>query len=239
MQLEIRILKRLRHPNIVQLLEVIDQRDSIYLVMEYIDGGELFERIKCKKRLSHIEASKHFQSLLAGISHCAQMGVVHRDIKPENLLIDRFGNLKICDFGLSNYSQNNQKLLTPCGSPNYSPPEMIKGEPYSGLESDLWSSGVVLFAMLAGTLPFDDAKTINLFSKILEAKFELPLKASQPARDLLSKLLVVNPKERLKVQEIRRHPFFTLHQPENRNFDLQNKQIWISDSLIDKVATLL
>jgi 5'-AMP-activated protein kinase, catalytic alpha subunit len=147
---EIRILKRLKHPNIIQLFEVIEKDEALYLVMEYAAGGELFKRIVKKTKLSVSEGSKHFQSLIAGIDYCHKLGIAHRDIKPANLMLDLAGNLKICDFGLSNHYEKTKKLRTPCGSPCYAAPEMILGIPYDGLCADLWSAGVVLCAMVGG-----------------------------------------------------------------------------------------
>ena len=142
--------------------------------MEYIQGKELFDYIVSKKRLSEIEACNFYQQIISGIEYLGKIRVVHRDLKPENLLLDNKKNIKIVDFGLSNIYQNNELLKTACGSPCYASPEMINGELYEGLGADIWSSGIVLYAMLCGYLPFEDADNEMLYKKITNGKFKTP-----------------------------------------------------------------
>jgi len=153
---EIKILNQLHHPNVVQIYEIIETEKDLFLVMEYASGGELFDLIVQNQRLKERTASKYFQELVAGVHYIHKLGVCHRDLKPENLLIDFDKSLKIVDFGLSNTYEKGQTLKTACGSPCYAAPEMIAGNRYHGLKSDLWSCGVVLYAMLCGYLPFED-----------------------------------------------------------------------------------
>ena len=154
---EIKILKSIKHHNLIQLYSVIENPTTIFLMMEYATGGELFEYIVNKKRLSEPEACKFYQQILSGVEYLHKLGIVHRDLKPENLLLDHKKDIKLVDFGLSNiYSNSKGELLsTPCGSPCYAAPEMLLSKNYSGLMVDIWSSGIILFAMICGFLPFD------------------------------------------------------------------------------------
>ena len=132
---EIHILKIIRHPNIIQLYEIIETQTRLYMIMEHACNGELFEYITARNRLKEEEASRLYQQLISGIEYLNELGVAHRDLKPENLLLDDRKNIKIVDFGLSNTYLSGEKLNTACGSPCYAAPELIKGEEYGGLES--------------------------------------------------------------------------------------------------------
>lgn len=173
---EIKILKKVRHPNVIQLFEIIETESELFLIMEYCQNGELFDYIVSHQRLHEKAACRMYQQLIAGIEYIHKSGICHRDLKPENLLLDFDKTLKIVDFGLSNmYTAGSQDLLkTACGSPCYAAPEMIAGKKYLGLKSDIWSSGVVLYAMVCGFLPFEDPKTSNLYKKILAGDFKIP-----------------------------------------------------------------
>ena len=170
---EIKILKNMHHNNIVHLYDIKETSSSLYIIMEYISGKELFDYIISKKRLSEIESCNFYQQIISGIEYLGKIKVVHRDIKPENLLLDEQKNIKIVDFGLSNIYPKNELLSTACGSPCYAAPEMINGEAYMGLRVDIWSSGIVLFAMLCGYLPFEDEDNEILYKKITEGKFKI------------------------------------------------------------------
>jgi 5'-AMP-activated protein kinase, catalytic alpha subunit len=178
---EICILKILRHPNIIQLYEVpppptqiIETKTDIHLIMEYADGGELFDYIVKKKRLDENEAIFFMQQILSGVEYIHKNGIVHRDLKPENLLLDSNRNIKIVDFGLSNQYKQGEKLKTACGSPCYAAPEMIAGKRYECLNVDIWSCGIILYAMLCGYLPFEDPNTNKLYKKIMAGEYEVP-----------------------------------------------------------------
>ena len=207
---EIKILKILRHRNIVHLYNVFQTSSTIYLVMEYNKGKELFEIIVHKKRLTELEALRYFQQLISGIEYLGKVRVAHRDLKPENLLIDSRNTLKIADFGLSNMYKNNELLSTACGSPCYAAPEMIAGEKYYGLSADIWSSGIILYTMLCGRLPFEDKDNEALYKKIKEGHFKIPDFLSENAKDFLVKILNVNPKKRYTISQIKKHPWFNL-----------------------------
>ncbi|KAK8717123.1 hypothetical protein V6N13_044404 [Hibiscus sabdariffa] len=163
---EIKILRLFMHPHIIRLYEVIETATDIFVVMEYVKSGELFDYIVEKGRLQEDEARNFFQHIVSGVEYCHRNMVVHRDLKPENLLLDSKCNVKIADFGLSNIMRDGHFLKTSCGSPNYAAPEVIFGKLYAGPEVDVWSCGVILYALLCGTLPFDDENIPNLFKKI-------------------------------------------------------------------------
>lgn len=208
---ELHILKILHHPSIAQLYEVLEDDKRLYLVAEFVSGGELFDYIVSARRVKEMEACKFFQQLIDAVEYLHKLNVVHRDLKPENLLIDSQRNLKVVDFGLSNLYKDGELLKTACGSPCYAAPEMIAGRKYSGLAVDIWSSGVVLFAMVCGHLPFDDDDTQKLYRKILKGDFKLPAFLSDGVKDLLNRLLTVNPKKRITIEEIKKHKWFEFY----------------------------
>ena len=206
---EIKYLKLFSHPNIIQIYEVIENISSFYIVMEYAPGGELFNYIVEKEKLSEKESSFYFYQIIQGIKEIHSKKICHRDIKPENLLFTKNKILKIIDFGLS--SEYDNFLSTPCGSPCYASPEMIRGKKYNGLSIDLWACGVILFAMLCGYLPFDDKNNNILFRKIVECNIDYPeedeVELSENSLDLINKILTPNPKKRIGLEEILEHPF--------------------------------
>lgn len=210
---EIKICRLFVHPHIIRLYEVIETPADIYVVMEYVKSGELFDYIVEKGRLQEDEARKFFQQIISGVEYCHRNMVVHRDLKPENLLLDSKGNVKIADFGLSNVMRDGHFLKTSCGSPNYAAPEVVSGKLYAGPEIDVWSCGVILYALLCGTLPFDDENIPNLFKKIKGGIYTLPSHLSHGARDLIPRMLVVDPMKRITIPEIRQHSWFKTHLP--------------------------
>lgn len=210
---EIKILRLFMHPHIIRLYEVIETPVDIYVVMEYVKTGELFDYIVEKGRLMEDEARHFFQQIVSGVEYCHRNMVVHRDLKPENLLLDAKMNVKIADFGLSNIMRDGHFLKTSCGSPNYAAPEVISGKLYAGPEVDVWSCGVILYALLCGSLPFDDENIPNLFKKIKGGIYNLPSHLSPGARDLIPRMLLVDPLKRITIPEIRQHPWFAAHLP--------------------------
>ncbi|PSC70383.1 SNF1-related kinase catalytic subunit alpha KIN10 [Micractinium conductrix] len=210
---EIKILRLFMHPHIIRLYEVVETPNDIYVVMEYVKAGELFDYIVEKGRLLEDEARHFFQQIISGVEYCHRNMVVHRDLKPENLLLDSKMNVKIADFGLSNVMRDGHFLKTSCGSPNYAAPEVISGRLYAGPEVDVWSCGVILYALLCGSLPFDDENIPNLFKKIKGGIYTLPSHLSPGARDLIPRMLLVDPLKRITIPEIRQHPWFTVHLP--------------------------
>lgn len=182
---EIHILKLIRHPNIIQLYEIIETPRQLYLIMEYASGGELFDYIVKHTKVEETEACKFFQQIVDGVSYIHKINIVHRDLKPENLLLDHNKNIKIVDFGLSNTFKEAELLKTACGSPCYAAPEMIEGKKYNGALVDIWSIGVILYALICGFLPFEDPNTANLYKKILSGEFTIPKFVSLDTQDLI------------------------------------------------------
>ncbi|KAH7298814.1 hypothetical protein KP509_25G059800 [Ceratopteris richardii] len=183
----------------------------IYFVLEYVTGGELFNKIAREKKLKEDEARKYFQQLINAVDYCHSRGVCHRDLKPENLLLDSRGNLKISDFGLSALPQQLREdglLHTTCGTPNYVAPEVIVDRGYDGAKADIWSCGVILFVLLAGYLPFTDSNLVNLYKKIYKADFTCPAWFSPGAKKLIMRILTPNPKHRIDVPQILQDSWF-------------------------------
>ncbi|KAL6841757.1 hypothetical protein ACP4OV_028269 [Aristida adscensionis] len=208
---EIATLKLLRHPNVVRLYEVSASKTKIYMVLEYVNGGELFDKIALKGKLSEKDGRKLFQQLMDAVSYCHEKGVYHRDLKPENVLVDAKGNIKVSDFGLSALPQHQRKdglLHTTCGSPNYIAPEVLLNKGYDGAMSDIWSCGVILYVMLTGNLPFDDQNMVALYQKIMKGNAHIPKWLSQGAQDMLRKILDPNPITRIDADGIRAHEWF-------------------------------
>ena len=215
-QREIAILKIVRHKNIIKLYELMETPNKIYLVMEYCNGGELFDYIVSKQHLTERQACRFFQEIINSIEYLHSLNIVHRDLKPENLLLDKINNkitLKLIDFGISNCYSPEKLLTTPCGTASYAPPEMHKGEEYYGLLTDLWSAGVVLYAMAFGYLPFcEDDEDTNI-NNIIDGNYEIPEEASPELTDLLLHLLDINPLTRFDLDQIKQHPWFNIVKP--------------------------
>ena len=205
---EISILKSSYHPNIIKVLDIKEDSTSYYFVMEYCQYGELFLHIINNRRLDDKQAAFFFFQLINGLNYLHINTIVHRDLKPENILLAKGKILKIIDFGLSNYSSDNQYLNTPCGSPSYASPEMIRGKKYNGFLSDIWSCGVILYVMLCGYLPFDGFNNNELFKKILKCKVNYPNNIDKSAIDLMKNILVANPDKRMDIYKIKSHPFY-------------------------------
>jgi len=205
---EIQNLKLFRHPHIIKLYQVISTPTDIFMIMEYVSGGELFEYIVKHGKLKEHEARRFFQQIISGVDYCHRHMVVHRDLKPENLLLDSTLHVKIADFGLSNMMMDGEFLRTSCGSPNYAAPEVISGKLYAGPEVDIWSCGVILYALLCGTLPFDDEHLPTLFRKIKSGVFPIPDYLNKSVVNLLCHMLQVDPLKRASIDDIKKHDWF-------------------------------
>ncbi|GER28435.1 CBL-interacting protein kinase [Striga asiatica] len=208
---EIGTLKLLKHPNVVRLYEVLASKTKIYMVLEYVNGGELFERIASKGKFQEAVGRKLFQNLIDGVSYCHNKGVFHRDLKPENVLIDARGMIKITDFGLSALPQHLRDdglLHTTCGSPNYVAPEILSNRGYDGAASDTWSCGVILYVILTGYLPFDDRNLAVLYQKIFKGETQIPKWLSSGAKNLIKRILDPNPQTRITMSEIKEDEWF-------------------------------
>ncbi|KAM3371983.1 hypothetical protein ACQJBY_019062 [Aegilops geniculata] len=207
---EISVMKLVKHPNIVQMYEVMATKTKIYFVLEHVKGGELFNKVQ-RGRLKEEAARKYFQQLICAVDFCHSRGVYHRDLKPENLLLDENSNLKVSDFGLSTISECRRLdglLHTSCGTPAYVAPEVINRKGYDGAKADIWSCGVILFVLLAGYLPFQDKNLMNMYKKIGKAEFKCPSWFSSDIRRLLLRILDPNPSTRISIERIMEHPWF-------------------------------
>ncbi|XP_059668280.1 SNF1-related protein kinase catalytic subunit alpha KIN10-like isoform X2 [Cornus florida] len=209
---EINILRLFSDPRIVHLYEVIETRSKIYVVMEYINSGDLYDYTTVRGRLSEDEARHFFQQIISGVECCHLHMVVHRDLKLENLLLDSKHNVIIADFGLSDIMHDGHFLKTGCGSPHYTAPEVLSGRLYAGPEVDVWSCGVILYVLLCGMYPFDGHES-SLYAKIKSGIYSLPNHLSPGARDLIKRILVLDPISRLSIPEVRQHPWFQQHLP--------------------------
>ncbi|WCJ22489.1 CBL-interacting protein kinase 9 [Euphorbia peplus] len=209
---EISTMKLIKHPNVIKIYEVMASKRKIYIVLEFVDGGELFDKIAKYGRLSEDEARKYFQQLVNAVDYCHSRGVFHRDLKPENLLLDTYGYLKISDFGLSALSSQQVRgdglLHTACGTPNYVAPEVLRDKGYDGKASDLWSCGVILFVLMAGYLPFDEPNLMGLYKKISNAEFTFPSWFSSGAKKLITRILDPNALTRITYPEILEDAWF-------------------------------
>ncbi|XP_029470556.1 serine/threonine-protein kinase MARK2 isoform X3 [Rhinatrema bivittatum] len=201
---EVRIMKVLNHPNIVKLFEVIETEKTLYLVMEYASGGEVFDYLVAHGRMKEKEARAKFRQIVSAVQYCHQKFIVHRDLKAENLLLDADMNIKIADFGFSNEFIFGNKLDTFCGSPPYAAPELFQGKKYDGPEVDVWSLGVILYTLVSGSLPFDGQNLKELRERVLRGKYRIPFYMSTDCENLLKKFLILNPSKRGTLEQIMR-----------------------------------
>ncbi|KAL9315865.1 hypothetical protein ACSQ67_016866 [Phaseolus vulgaris] len=217
---------------IYDFLQVLASRTKIYIILEFITGGELFDKIVSHGRLSEADSRRYFQQLIDGVDYCHSKGVYHRDLKPENLLLDSQGNIKISDFGLSAFPEQGVSMLrTTCGTPNYVAPEVLSHKGYNGAPADVWSCGVILYVLLAGYLPFDelDLTTLYIIAVVLviqtffmvsnaqetllcptieKAQFSCPTWFPVGAKSLMHRILDPNPEHRITIQQIRNDEWF-------------------------------
>ncbi|XP_026879670.2 serine/threonine-protein kinase MARK2 isoform X6 [Electrophorus electricus] len=198
---EVRIMKLLNHPNIVKLFEVIETEKTLYLVMEYASGGEVFDYLVAHGRMKEKEARAKFRQIVSAVQYCHQKCIVHRDLKAENLLLDADMNIKIADFGFSNEFTLGNKLDTFCGSPPYAAPELFQGKKYDGPEVDVWSLGVILYTLVSGSLPFDGQNLKELRERVLRGKYRIPFYMSTDCENLLKKFLILNPTKRGSLEQ--------------------------------------
>lgn len=214
----------LDHPNIVKLFQVIETEKTLYLVMEYASGGEVFDYLVLHGRMKEKEARAKFRQIVSAVQYCHQKRIIHRDLKAENLLLDSEMNIKIADFGFSNEFTPGNKLDTFCGSPPYAAPELFqvtyinnvvihdfinrffsqKGKKYDGPEVDVWSLGVILYTLVSGSLPFDGSTLRELRERVLRGKYRIPFYMSTDCENLLKKFLVLNPAKRASLESIMR-----------------------------------
>ncbi|RKO92876.1 kinase-like domain-containing protein [Blyttiomyces helicus] len=202
LQREIRLVQLLHHRHIVKVYDVLEDATAVFFIMEYVSGGELFDYIVQKRSLSEWEARIFFRQMLSAMDYCHKNSIIHRDLKPENLLIDSNKCVKIIDFGFGNTFHRDKFLTTFCGSPFYAAPEMLGAKSYVGPEVDVWSLGVILYAMVTGSLPFHTEVLPELLKRIKSAEYHMPSKLSPNLADLIRRMLTVDTKKRIKLSEI-------------------------------------
>ncbi|XP_034941264.1 serine/threonine-protein kinase BRSK2 isoform X2 [Chelonus insularis] len=206
---EIAIMKLIDHPHVLGLSDVYENKKYLYLVLEHVSGGELFDYLVKKARLTPKEARRFFRQIISALDFCHSHNICHRDLKPENLLLDEKNNIKIADFGMASLQPAGSMLETSCGSPHYACPEVIRGEKYDGRKADVWSCGVILYALLVGALPFDDDNLRQLLEKVKRGVFHIPHFVPPDCQNLLRGMIEVNPDKRLTLAEINRHIWVT------------------------------
>ncbi|XP_074511818.1 serine/threonine-protein kinase BRSK2 isoform X4 [Sebastes fasciatus] len=205
---EIAILKLIEHPHVLKLHDVYENNKYLYLVLEHVSGGELFDYLVKKGRLTPKEARKFFRQIISALDFCHSHSICHRDLKPENLLLDEKNNIRIADFGMASLQVGDSLLETSCGSPHYACPEVIRGEKYDGRRADVWSCGVILFALLVGALPFDHDNLRQLLEKVKSGVFHMPHFIPPDCQALLKGMIEVNPDKRLTLEAIQKHPWY-------------------------------
>ncbi|XP_073774214.1 serine/threonine-protein kinase BRSK2 isoform X1 [Danio rerio] len=205
---EIAILKLIEHPHVLKLHDVYENNKYLYLVLEHVSGGELFDYLVKKGRLTPKEARKFFRQIISALDFCHSHSICHRDLKPENLLLDERNNIRIADFGMASLQVGDSLLETSCGSPHYACPEVIRGEKYDGRRADVWSCGVILFALLVGALPFDHDNLRQLLEKVKSGVFHMPHFIPPDCQALLRGMIEVNPEKRLTLEAIQKHAWY-------------------------------
>ncbi|XP_012693784.1 serine/threonine-protein kinase MARK1-like isoform X2 [Clupea harengus] len=248
---EVRIMKLLNHPNIVKLFEVIETEKTLYLIMEYASGGEVFDYLVAHGRMKEKEARAKFRQIVSAVEYCHQKMIVHRDLKAENLLLDADMNIKIADFGFSNEFTMGSKLDTFCGSPPYAAPELFQGKKYDGPEVDVWSLGVILYTLVSGSLPFDGQNLKELRERVLKGKYRIPFYMSTDCENLLKKLLVLNPVKRGSLEQVMKDRWMNVAheeeelkpytEPEQDNSDIKRIELMVTmgfpkDEILDSLA---
>ncbi|EPT00691.1 hypothetical protein FOMPIDRAFT_140356 [Fomitopsis schrenkii] len=219
---EIVVMKLIEHPNIMRLYDVWETSSELYLILEYVEGGELFDYLCDKGRLPTNEALSFFQQIIAAVHYCHRFNIAHRDLKPENLLLDNDKNIKVVDFGMATWQGKTDLLRTSCGSPHYAAPEVVMGRNYNGASADIWSCGVILYALLAGRLPFDHDDLTHLLDKVKNGKYDMPKDIDPRAADLIGKMLTKDVSKRITIPGIMQHPFFTSQPPKKMDCDVPN-----------------
>ncbi|KAH0794549.1 CAMK family protein kinase [Histomonas meleagridis] len=207
---EVALMRLVQHPNIMKLYDVLESNRHLYIILEYEEQGELFDYLVSNQYFQEEVAMELFRQIVFAVGYLHSLGICHRDLKPENILLDANKRIKLADFGFARWVKENTQTDTSCGSPHYTSPEVISGQPYDGRISDIWSLGVILFALLAGYLPFDDSSFRNLLSKVKRGVFYMPASFSRSVRDLIQRMLTVDVSRRITIEEIIEHPAFRI-----------------------------
>ena len=254
---EVVIMKLIEHPNVINLYDIWENRGELYLVLEYVEGGELFDYVSSNGALPEEEAVRLFRQIIAGLSSCHRFNICHRDLKPENILLDTHRNIKLADFGMAALQPKDKWLNTSCGSPHYAAPEIIMGHKYRGDKADIWSIGIILFAMLNGFLPFDGGDLNTTLRLVKKGDYYLPPNLSVEASDLIQRMLQKRPEKRICMEDIWAHPLIRKYEryhaslvppgtlcgppaPLTRDFQIKQitKQTDIDDEILRNLQTL-
>ncbi|KKK12033.1 hypothetical protein P175DRAFT_0442907 [Aspergillus ochraceoroseus IBT 24754] len=203
---EVVIMKLIEHANVISLYDVWENRGELYLVLEYVEGGELFDYVQTHGPLPEEEAVRLFRQIIAGLGYCHRFNICHRDLKPENILLDANHNVKLADFGMAALQPAGHWLNTSCGSPHYAAPEIIYGRKYQGDKADLWSCGIILYALLTGFLPFDGGDVCTTLKLVRKGDYVIPPNLSREAADLIQRILQKRPDSRIRMDDIWKHP---------------------------------
>ncbi|EAY01731.1 CAMK family protein kinase [Trichomonas vaginalis G3] len=233
-EVEIRIDQQLHHPGIVQIVDLLKDKNNYYVVMEFCPNGDLFQFIVDNGRLTEDVGAFYMQQILEALKYVHSLGIAHRDLKPENLLLDANNNLKISDFGLSRYVDTNGLVNTPCGSPCYASPECLSGSAYEGCSSDVWSCGVILYAALTGQLPWTKRNQQQLFEQIKRGEYTIPNMLSDECRDFISRLMTVSTSKRMTIDEALKHPWMVKNAHGAVRVDLGEQPKLVSIKKVDK-----
>lgn len=234
---EIAIMKLIEHPHVLGLFDVYENKKYLYLVLEHVSGGELFDYLVKKGRLTPKEARRFFRQIISALDFCHSHNICHRDLKPENLLLDDKNNIRVADFGMASLQVEGSMLETSCGSPHYACPEVIRGEKYDGRKADVWSCGVILYALLVGALPFDDDNLRQLLEKVKKGVFHIPHFVSPECQNLLRGMIEVNPELRLTLEQIHRHSWVVVDSHGLVELELPVSQV-VETSVIPSVEDL-
>lgn len=227
-QREISVMKLMFHPHVIKIFDVLEDSKYLFLIIEYASRGELFNFLAQKREINNREALCFFQQIISGLEYCHKHRICHRDLKLENILLDVDYNIKIADFGMASLSIPDIMLKTFCGSPHYASPEIISNEPYNGIKSDIWSCGIILYALVTGKLPFDEENDNirKLFNKIRFEPAKIPKTIPCECRDLIRSLLTINPEKRITLERIKQHIWFkSAPLPETCRIPIQNLNI--------------
>ncbi|KAJ3095045.1 Serine/threonine-protein kinase par-1 [Phlyctochytrium planicorne] len=235
---EVRIMKMLHHPHIVKLYEVIETKHTVFLVMEYASGGELYDYLVVHGKMKEKEARAKFRQILSAVSYCHKKRVIHRDLKAENLLLDANLDIKIADFGFSNYYDPDSKLDTFCGSPPYAAPELFQGRRYTGPEVDIWSLGVILYVLTTGCLPFDGKNLQEMRESVCRGKYRIPFYLSDGCEKLLRKFLIRDPNKRAGLEILIDDSWINEGYPDSPiSSDISSKAVEEDEAIIRLIET--
>ncbi|XP_055901379.1 serine/threonine-protein kinase BRSK2-like isoform X12 [Biomphalaria glabrata] len=234
---EIAIMKLIEHPHVLGLYDVYENKKYLYLILEHVSGGELFDYLVKKGRLTPKEARKFFRQIISALDFCHSHNICHRDLKPENLLLDEKSNIRVADFGMASLQVEGSMLETSCGSPHYACPEVIRGEKYDGRKADVWSCGVILYALLVGALPFDDDNLRQLLEKVKKGVFHIPHFVPMDCQNLLRGMIEVDSDKRLTLEEVMRHSWVLVGSKQDLEAELPMMQI-VQTSIIPSVEDL-